>query len=335
MNSRKSSLITIVWFVVLSLCINCCLPAGAGPLIYTPPTATANGSFQGEVPVKQIGPLLLPRAVVQFKDNEVSILAVPDWLFDRNLVLSGVLVKGQVNVQGESSDLRGLVYFLGGMWLSNLGSANAIDVVDTVSGETLRGRIRSRLDNAFAFKPDNGPMRKLLFTDIENINSPRAYMFSAPAALGKVIIDINAPSAHSSPPPLYPRSAADGSSPPFASLPSSAIPTPSAHSIPAVDSQPANSLQFDSNTISFVSTMGRAVLAKKAKIPQSNLAGTEPGITKAEIGTFIGLNIANELAPAIAIPLVLNGSAPAYAKRKLQYFQTTQSNFAFPPSAVH
>lgn len=250
------------------------VPGKTSPLIYTAPSTDQNGSFEGEVPIKQIGPLLLPKAVVQFRGSDVNVLAVPDWLFDRNVVLSGTLVNAQIEVKNKTTNLRGLVYFSGGLWLTNLGSSNAIDVIDTVSGEQLRGRIRASLDNAFAFKPEDRPMRKLALAEIKSINSPRAYIFLVPTESGKVV-------------------------------PSS------------------NSLQFDSNTISFASTFGHGLLTGHATLPNSTLAGTEPGITKTQIGTFIGLNIANELAPAIAIPLVLNKGTESQALREIKFYNST------------
>lgn len=282
MSHRKTFLVSAGLFFLISAGSTMCFPGLANPLTYVAPTENQSGSFQGELPIERIGPLQLPKAVVQFEGSHVNVLAVPDWLFDRNLVLSGPLVKGQIDLQGLNSKMNGLVYFLQGLWLTNLGSNNATDVIDTISGEQLRGRIRTELDSAFAFKPDNGPMRKLQFTDIKNISSPRAYWVSIPITSGKVV-----PSG--------------------------------------------NSVQFDSNSISFICTFGHGLMAAKPKTPQSTLAGTEPGISKAQIGTLIGINIANEIAPAIAIPLVLNGSTVNYAKRKLNHFQSQQPNFVFGP----
>ena len=276
MRHRKPFLILVLLISLISTESLACLPSLANALTYIAPTDNQNGGFQGELPIKRIGPLQLPKAVVQFTDEKVNVLAVPEWLFDRNLVLSGPLVKAQVDVQGQNSSVHGLVYFLEGLWLSNLGSNNAIDVIDTISGEQLRGRIRARLDNAFAFKPDNGPIRKLPFTEIANIHSPRAYVFTVPAESGKVV--------------------------------------------PSGDA-----IQFESKNISFAPTFGSGALSQNAKVPKSTLSGTEPGMTTAEIGTFIGLNIANELAPAIAIPLVLNKRNLQGGLNEIKLYNSTHS----------
>lgn len=262
-------------FILLIVIISSSLApsARADQVTYCAPSDNQNASFTGEVPVRQIGSLLLPKAVVQFKNTNVNVLAVPDWLFDRSIVLSGALIKAQVDIQDKNSNLRGLVYFLDGLWLSNLCSANSIDIIDTVSGEKLHGRIRSRLDNGFAFKPNTGPMQKLLFTEIKNIHSPRAYIFTISSDSSKV------------------------------------IPTDS-------------TMQFDANSIVFSPTFGHGIAIKTAKIPKSTLAGTEPGISNAEIAMLVGINIATDLAPAIAIPLALNAGTRSQAQRNLNYYNS-------------
>jgi len=258
------------------------LTALANPVIYTAPSDNQSGAFSGEVPVKQIGALLLPKAIVQFKNIDVNVLAVPDWLFDRSVVLAGTLVKAQIDVQDKKSNLHGLVYFSDGLWLSNLGSANSVDIIDTVSGERLRGHIRSRLDNAFAFKPDSGAMQKLSFSEIKHIISPRAYIFTISSDSSKV------------------------------------VPTDT-------------SMQFDANSIAFSPTFAHGFVSKTAKIPKSTLAGTEPGISNAEIAMLVGVNIATDLAPAIAIPLALNPGTRSQAQRQLNYYISTQQRAAGIP----
>ena len=261
------------------------LSATANPITYIPPTDNSSGSFSGEMPIKRIGPLLLPKAVVQLKGTDVNVLAVPDWLFDPNVVLAGTLVKAQIDVQGQSSSLRGLVYFSDGLWLSNIASQNALDIIDTTSGERYRGHIRTRLDNAFAFKPESGAMQKLLFTEIKNINSPRAYIFTATCQSSKIA--------------------------------------------------PANTaVQLEASDISFSPTFAHGSIMRTASVPTSTLAGTEPGITKSQLTTMIGMNVFTDLAPAIAIPLALNRGTNSQAQRELNYYQQVQSNLSGIPTPI-
>src|SRR5262249_39918343 len=131
--------------------------------------------------------LKLPNGAVIFQDNQVKVMAVPDWLFDRNIVLSGPIVRAEFGAQGDRSLIGGLAYFIQGEWLSNLASARTPDVIETLSGEFIRGRILSDLGGAFAVKPQDGPERKVEFSTIKTISSPRAFRFSIPATNVKVL----------------------------------------------------------------------------------------------------------------------------------------------------
>ena len=62
---------------------------------------------------------------------------------------------------------------------------------------------------------------------------------------------------------------------------------------------------------------GKIIASRKASLPKSTLPGTEPGISKSALATFIALDIINEIAPAIAIPLVLNRSTQAAALNEI------------------
>jgi hypothetical protein len=138
------------------------------------------------MPLAKIGPILLPDGLVQFSDDELTIGAVPDWLFDRDTVLRGAIVRAEFVPQQKVSILAGLVFFYEGQWLSNLGPLRAVDVIETVSGEQLRGRITGRIGQAFTLKPESGPLRKINFADIKSISSPRAYTFNLPTATARL-----------------------------------------------------------------------------------------------------------------------------------------------------
>ncbi len=167
---------------------NCSSPsASANAIKYTAAVADQAGKFEADLPLKTIGCLKLPNGAVVFKEDQVKVMAVPDWLFDRNVVLSGPLIRAEFAIQDTQSVVAGLTYFLEGEWLTQLASPRAIDVIETVSGEQIRGRILSRVDNAFAIKADNGPTRKIEFSAIKTINSPRAFRFSIPAKNVKVL----------------------------------------------------------------------------------------------------------------------------------------------------
>ena len=258
------------------LMLVCALQLGLSPLVladtvtYTAPTKDQSGKLTGELPVRRINSLLLPNGLVQLQDDELRILAVPDWLFDRDVVLRGAIVRAEAAAQDKGSVIGGLVYFYEGQWLTNLASPKAVDVIDTVSGEEVRGRVMARMAAAFVVKPESGGTRKIAFADIKSISSPRAFTFNMPSSTSRIV-------------------------------PSDAT------------------IAFDVASIVLTPTpiAGKIIAAKKATLPKSTLAGTEPGISKSMLATFIALDIVNEIAPAIAIPLVLNRSTQAAALNEL------------------
>jgi hypothetical protein len=158
----------------------------ANTIKYTAPTGQEAGKFEGELPLKSIGCLKLPNGAVVIQTDQIKIMAVPDWLFDRNVVLAGPIVRAEFASQGNNSAIGGLAYFLEGEWLNNLASPRAVDVIETLSGETIRGRITSNLGGAFAIKPQEGATRKIDFTAIKTIDSPRAFRFSIPTSNAKI-----------------------------------------------------------------------------------------------------------------------------------------------------
>jgi hypothetical protein len=250
--------------------------AGAAPIKYTAPTGDQAGKFEGELPLKSLGPVKLPNGAAVFQADQIKIMAVPDWLFDRNVVLSGPIVRAEFAAQGANQIIGGLAYFTEGEWLSNLASPRAIDVVETLSGETIRGRILSRVGNSFAIKPEAGATQKVDFSAIKTINSPRAYRFTIPTSDAKV-------------------SPAD------------------------------NSISADAARVSFSPTFLRGgVFHGNPAVPKSTLAGAEPGISNTSIATFVALDIMNEIAPAIVVPLVLQHSTQAAALRTISQFDTAQ-----------
>src|SRR6516164_5570320 len=103
----------------------------ANTIDYIPPADSRGGELRGVFPLNKIGTLLLPRGLASFDDGELKILAVPRWLFDRNLVLKGAIVRAEVVSQQTNSVIGGLVFFYDGLWLSDLAKEDVPDVIDT------------------------------------------------------------------------------------------------------------------------------------------------------------------------------------------------------------
>jgi hypothetical protein len=275
------------------------LLAYANTITYSVAADHKPAQFDGEIPLSSIASIKLPKGLVQFKGQDVNVLAVPDWLFDRNVVLSGALIRAEFiaaqeksptekspqdnSTQDKSAMIAGLAYFLGGDWIANLASPRATDVIETLSGEQIRGRILSRTDNAFAIKPEGGATRKVEFSEIKTINSPRAFRFTIPATTTKI-------------------SPEDGS------------------------------ITIDADKINMSPAFLHGnLICSNPEVPKSTLAGSDPGIRKTSIATFLALDIVNEIAPAIVIPLVLNPGTSEQANRQLLLWNISQERATGTP----
>ncbi len=158
----------------------------AYPLTYTAPTADQAGKFTGELPIAKIGPLALPDGTVKLVDDEMIVEAVPEWLFDHDQVLRGVIVRAEVAAQKDTSMVAGLVFFMDGQWLANLGPKSSADIITTVKDEQIRGRIVARAGQAFVFQPELGGTRKINFSEVKTITSPRAFSFNIPTPTARL-----------------------------------------------------------------------------------------------------------------------------------------------------
>ena len=236
----------------------------ANTIVYTAATPDTAGKFSGELPLAHVGSIALPDGVVRFADDEMSIGAVPDWLFDREEVLKGVIVRAEVAAQAKTSVVAGLVFFMDGSWLKNLGPLRASDHITTNSGEEIVGRITARSGQSFSVQPERGGIRKVNFSEIKSIVSPRAFAFN--------------------------------------------IATPTARLSPT-----DSTLTIDSNLIKMAPSISQFRISRKPVLPKTDLAGTDLGVTKKAMGTFLAIDLFSEIAPAIAIPLVLNRSTQAHA----------------------
>lgn len=67
-------------------------------------------------------------------------------------------------------------------------------------------------------------------------------------------------------------------------------------------------VEFDTDRLDLspTRTAHSLIAHKNGALPHSGLSGTEPGISKRALSTFVALDLINEIAPAVVAPLVLN-----------------------------
>lgn len=164
------------------------------PVLKLPATTSASGTSTSiecsDLPIKNVGKLLLQTGTISFsRGAKVNVGAVPEWLFDKHIVLSGKLLQAKVNTQGTVSTVDGLIYFNDGTWLGQLGPSAYNDSIVTTDGATVNGRVRAINDTGVDFQSASGQTQRIALASIQSVSSPRAFRFSVPASGLKISSD--------------------------------------------------------------------------------------------------------------------------------------------------
>ncbi len=151
---------------------------------------TANGgnitAFEGDIPARSIGGVALPKGSVSISGNAINVNAVPEWLFDKHNVLTGILINPKLTTENNQSVMSGIAYYLHGDWLNNLGRNQASEVVVVTDGAAFSGHIVGASSSALDMVLVDGNRKSINFADVSSITSPRAYTFRIPATSLKI-----------------------------------------------------------------------------------------------------------------------------------------------------
>lgn len=285
---------------VSAAAINPCL---AERLTFTPPASGvsgATGTITAQVPVRAIGTLALPQGMAYISGHSIQVEAVPEWLFDRDLVLSGAVINANVVPVGPSLTLSGLAYFNNGSWLPNLVKSYSRDTIVTTSGTAIIGNIQTFMNDGLEILQLAGGRRKVLFNEIADIQSPRAYRFSANATAMKL----------DSPTGILNTTSSNnlGAGAPAGAVSSQTVSSTTTQTN-ADAASPQLNIQGDIRSITFTQSglAARIARAQKPAVPKSKLAGTEGGVPNSVIASEVLIDVAvNIIAPAVVAPLVYN-----------------------------
>lgn len=159
-----------------------CLQPGAlaASINYTSGPVGGFAGLHGSIKLEKLGSVAIPRGRMTFRGNTVELTTIPEWQFDREVVLSGLVLKTSVQVSGQESVIKGIAYFQDGSWLQYVDNQGVDDSVVTADGTTV-GKIESVSETAITLKLANGERRQIAHSAITEFYSPRAYNFSMPA----------------------------------------------------------------------------------------------------------------------------------------------------------
>lgn len=255
--AQNSSSLSRIIFLSTCLLLQGTSAALANQIFITPATDTSAASIKAsELKVLSIGPIRLPNGSISLNGNRLDVYAVPDWLFDQHLVLSGIALDSRVEAAAGQSNITGLALFTGGDWLTNLGPKLALDTFTLREGRVVRGNVLGTTSDTIQVQTPTGQRETFRISDIQTISSVRAFKFSIGSAGLKL--------------------------------------EPS-----------TNQWAAEADSMSFLSTnRSYSTRTVAAKIPKSNLPGTEGGISNAKLATFVALDLIHDLSPAVIAPLV-------------------------------
>ncbi len=171
----KSMSNTIICLVIAVIMAANSTVALAANLRFTPQPATNGGAIYGRIPLSKFGTLNLPRGRASFKSHMVEISAVAEYQFERQVVLSGPVIKCSCISEGKQSIVSGIAYFQDGEWLRYIDNS-ASDKIVTYN-TTYEGQITA-LKNGFVEITTGQLVTNVPTDQIVAVKSPRAYSFS-------------------------------------------------------------------------------------------------------------------------------------------------------------
>lgn len=160
--------------------------AGANPLSITKDAGTGLEQVNVRVKAGQISKIKLNNGSVRITANDISVGAVPDWLFDRHTVMTGKIINHKIDTVGGKTSLTGLAYFLDGDWIKELPDVRRRDTIQFGNGQSVIGRVRNFTTDSLDFELAIGRVQRYKLSDIATIDSPRAFTFSIPVQDVKV-----------------------------------------------------------------------------------------------------------------------------------------------------
>lgn len=247
----------------------------AYPINVSPRTDGGEAKIEAKLDADNIGMLKIPRGSVKVNGEKITVGAIPEWLFDRHVVLKGTILRTEIEGAGASTRIRGLAYFESGEWLNNLDNIRRKDNLVLDSGAVLVGKLRGINAETLDFQLVTGQLKRIKKSSMAKLISPRAYFFSIPAQAVK--IDSN-----------------------------------------------TGEITGEATAIAFNPTVSKKKqhwFAKRTpREPKSFLAGTEGGVSKAQLSGMIFMDIASTVAPLVIAPIVASPLGTKSADRQLNEF---------------
>lgn len=162
------------------------LPSQAALLTFESDGKGTTGSAATSMAIESLTGVTVPRGRLEMNGNSMQLTIIPEWQFDRQLALTGIVLQTEAAVAEKNATVSGVVYFQGGDWIKYIDDNAAPDLL-TLPASVLRGRIDSFTETEVVLKLPDGTLRNVPLAEISTIKSPRAFNFRIPARATKAL----------------------------------------------------------------------------------------------------------------------------------------------------
>jgi hypothetical protein len=154
--------------------------AQAATIDFTPDITGKSGTVRGKIPLEKLAGVDIPRGRVAFKGGLLEVTTVPEWQFDRSVVLSGPVLKTEARIEHGEAYIHGLAYLCDGDWVSYISPAIVRETLVTEKSE-LVGQVERIENGAIEFVELNGQRSQIPVAAVKAIYSPKAFSFDLQA----------------------------------------------------------------------------------------------------------------------------------------------------------
>jgi hypothetical protein len=155
------------------------LSAAAATMLFSPDSGSPmTGAIDVVLPIDKMGNLPLPRGRIKIQGNTAELSMIPEWQFDRDIVLYGTVLDTRIISGGKQPIIRGVILWKDGAWLEYFD--NPRDKEDVIAnGRTVSGRITEVVGTSLEMDV-NGTPTSIPLSAVSDVNSGRVFEFEIP-----------------------------------------------------------------------------------------------------------------------------------------------------------
>jgi hypothetical protein len=173
-NHFNKSLLALAFALASSLS-----PAMAATMYFSPDNpAGATGAIDVVLPIDKMGSLPVPRGRIKINGNTAELSMIPEWQFDRDLVLYGTVLDTRIDNSGKQPIVRGVVIWTDGAWLDYFDDHKPDETV-IANNVAVVGRIADITATDLGIE-SGGTTTRTPLSAVSEIRSPRVFSFAIP-----------------------------------------------------------------------------------------------------------------------------------------------------------